>query len=315
MGAGVELVVVDDDLRAIPVTDAQLRRWRVIAWSGAGFILVLAVLLAFTVPRAAAFSTVVQENLVLKERIEAIDGRMSEVERLMLRLRLYDAQMRSLAEPDGDHGPLDPEDFANAGLPGRIEGGFPVELGAGEALTVLHPSDLRPAESWAESVAARVDTFLALFERHEPDLNKLMIELEDLRALEQALPTRWPADGTLTSGFGWRRNPIGLRGFRFHSGIDIAGPRGTAIYAPATGKVARAFFNSGYGNMIELDHGYGITTVYAHCTRMYVAEGEFVQRGDLIGTIGTTGRSTGPHLHFELRLDGHPVDPLDYLPR
>ncbi len=178
----------------------------------------------------------------------------------------------------------------------------------------LLPDDLRPAEAWAVAVQSRADTFLDLFEMVEPDLNALMTDLESLRALDEALPEIWPAQGSFTSGYGWRRSPID-RSLTFHSGIDVANKRGTRIVAAAPGVVVTAGDNAGYGRMVEIDHGFGITTVYAHCTSLRVREGERVEQGDYIATMGSTGRATGPHLHFEVRIDGHAMNPLDYLPR
>jgi murein DD-endopeptidase MepM/ murein hydrolase activator NlpD len=124
----------------------------------------------------------------------------------------------------------------------------------------------------------------------------------------------WPSDAVLTSGFGWRRNPLGRR-FRFHSGIDLGGRRGDPIYAAAQGQVIKAQWSGGYGRYIEIDHGFGIVTLYAHNHRLLVEEGDVVRQGQKIALMGSTGRSTGPHLHFEVHLDGSAVDPMDYLRR
>jgi murein DD-endopeptidase MepM/ murein hydrolase activator NlpD len=172
---------------------------------------------------------------------------------------------------------------------------------------------LRPAEAWANSVAARAQAFVTQFESAEPDLTRLAGNLEELRALQAALPSRWPASGDITSSFGWRHNPMGGRGWDHHSGVDVSNKTGTPIYAPAAGKIVRASYNAGYGRMIEIDHGFGITTIYGHCHRFRTREGVLVQQGDLIGLMGSTGRSTGPHLHYEVRIDGHAVDPVDYI--
>ena len=173
---------------------------------------------------------------------------------------------------------------------------------------------VRPAPVWAEGVEARADTFLRTFADAEPTLNRFVGELEELEALERALPSYWPARGFFSSGFGWRRNPLGQR-WRFHSGIDLAGDRGDPIYAAAQGKVVAATYSGGYGRHLLIDHGFGIITLYAHCRKLLVAEGDHVRRGEKIALMGNTGRSTGPHLHFEVHLDGTPVNPMDYLRR
>jgi len=128
------------------------------------------------------------------------------------------------------------------------------------------------------------------------------------------LPTMWAHLGKINNEFGYRRNPFGGRGYEFHSGMDIDGDRGDVIAVPANGTVTKAGWEGGYGNMIEIDHGNGLTTRYGHLSRIGVQPGDTVQRGQLIGLIGSTGRSTGPHLHYELRLNDKPINPRRFLP-
>lgn len=305
-------------------------------------LLVLCIgIIGITLPRSLAYREVFDENLAIKAELSEIDDRLAELDRLLLRLRVYDAEVRSIGEPSGDHGPLPPGTVPEEGLDfdapvvdgieeyEQLEGG-PMDGEAMDGPAEELPNDvmivgadgsgptmdgmLQPAEDWAASVSARLDTIVGRLATAEPDLTTAVGELESLRAIERALPGVWPAAGTLTSGFGWRRSPF-TRRWKFHAGLDVANDRGTPIIAPADGRVVKAEYNSGYGRMVELDHGFGIHTIYAHCQALNVREGEYVQRGDLLGTIGSTGQSTGPHLHFEVRLEGHAVDPLDYLPR
>ncbi len=123
----------------------------------------------------------------------------------------------------------------------------------------------------------------------------------------------WPLRGRITSGYGYRTHPI-FRVRRMHTGIDIAAPTGTPIRAPAGGTVVHASRWGGYGNCVIIDHGSNMATLYGHCSRFAVSEGQHVNRGDTIAYVGSTGLSTGPHLHFEVRRDGRPVDPTQYLP-
>ncbi|MFY9781210.1 MAG: peptidoglycan DD-metalloendopeptidase family protein [Candidatus Baltobacteraceae bacterium] len=118
----------------------------------------------------------------------------------------------------------------------------------------------------------------------------------------------WPVSGPITSPFGMRADPLG-RGFHMHEGIDIAAPTGTTIAAAAGGRVIFAGWYGGYGNAIVIDHGGHTSTLYGHCSQIFVAEGQDVQRGQPIGAVGSTGNSTGPHVHFEVRVNGVPVDP------
>lgn len=121
-----------------------------------------------------------------------------------------------------------------------------------------------------------------------------------------------PVNGHLASGYGWRVHPVS-GGRRLHTGADLAAPSGTPILAAESGVVTSARWRGGYGNTVTIDHGGGLATLYAHQSRMFVAAGARVRRGQVIGAVGCTGTCTGPHLHLEVRRAGQPVDPLPYL--
>lgn len=125
-------------------------------------------------------------------------------------------------------------------------------------------------------------------------------------------PTLWPVDGRITDGFGDRIDPFNGEG-AFHRGVDISSPYGTKVIAPADGVVRFAEFMNGYGRAIVLDHGQGITTLYGHLSGFGVTPGQVVHRGDTLGYVGISGRSTGPHLHYEVRIFNTPVNPSRYL--
>jgi murein DD-endopeptidase MepM/ murein hydrolase activator NlpD len=156
----------------------------------------------------------------------------------------------------------------------------------------------------------------------EPDAmsyraNEVLATLDELnlhRIAAEQLPFSMPVRSNfrLTSGFGYRRDPIN-GGRRLHAGTDFAGPRGTPIHAGGDGTVIFAGRQSGYGLMVEIQHPFGITTRYAHMSRLRVSEGERVSRGDRIGDMGNTGRSTGTHLHYEVRRSGDPVNPMTFI--
>ena len=129
------------------------------------------------------------------------------------------------------------------------------------------------------------------------------------------LPTMWAHLGKINNEFGFRRNPFGGRAYEFHPGMDIDGERGDVVTAPANGTVIKAGWTGGYGNMVEIDHGNGLTTRYGHLSKIEVEVGDTIERGQLLGNIGSTGRSTGPHLHFELRLNDKSINPRHFLPQ
>jgi len=122
----------------------------------------------------------------------------------------------------------------------------------------------------------------------------------------------WPVVGRINSRFGWRRDPFSGRR-DFHTGLDIKGPTGRAIVASKAGAVSYAGWMSGYGRTVVVDHGGGYTTLYAHCSRLLVRSGSRVKQGQTIAAVGSTGRSTGSHLHFEVRVNGRPINPLRVL--
>jgi murein DD-endopeptidase MepM/ murein hydrolase activator NlpD len=139
---------------------------------------------------------------------------------------------------------------------------------------------------------------------------------ESLTATFQRLastPSVMPTQGWLTSNFSSHRFHPLLGYARPHLGIDVRAPRGTAIEAPAAGTVISAKWEGGYGWAVEIDHGYGIVTRYAHTSKMLVKVGDHVQRGDVIALVGQTGLAEGPHLHYEVRVNGKPVDPLKFV--
>lgn len=127
-----------------------------------------------------------------------------------------------------------------------------------------------------------------------------------------AAPTLWPVEGRITSSFGERIDPFNGEG-AFHSGVDISSPFGHAIIAPADGVVTFADFMSGYGRLVMVDHGHGISTRYGHMSAFAVAVGQTIHRGDVIGYVGASGRVTSPHLHYEVRINNTPVNPYKYL--
>jgi len=142
---------------------------------------------------------------------------------------------------------------------------------------------------------------------------------ENMKAYESVLrergytPSVWPVVGRLDSGFGGRRNPFGGSSFEFHSGQDIHAAYGDPVVAGASGKVTFVGTQNGYGQLIVIDHGGGLTTRYGHLSHIDVTQGQTIERAQFIGRVGSSGRSTGPHLHYEIRINDEPVDPLQYL--
>jgi len=150
----------------------------------------------------------------------------------------------------------------------------------------------------------------------DPNFKQMFMSWKRLDRVEQgaiAIPSQMPVSGTnFTSGFGVRSDPFQARA-AMHPGVDLAGPVGTRIYATADGVVGRSQWVRGYGNLVEIDHGHGIQTRYGHLSKSLVTAGQRIRRGDLIALMGSTGRSTGSHLHYEVRLEGKPVNPTAFM--
>ncbi|NND85281.1 MAG: peptidoglycan DD-metalloendopeptidase family protein [Acidimicrobiia bacterium] len=192
----------------------------------------------------------------------------------------------------------------------------------------LADTERRLVEQAVSSATEEAAAFTALLEQVKSDIGQLEGEINSLEADSKRLEREIialqtypgerpsalinPVDGILTSAFGYRTHPIsGVR--KLHTGVDYGAGSGTPIYAANRGRVIYSGWYGGYGNTIIIDHGGGLTTLYAHQSRLRVSSGQEVALGDRIGDVGTTGYSTGPHLHFETRENGIPVDPRKYL--
>ncbi len=152
----------------------------------------------------------------------------------------------------------------------------------------------------------------AILKEKEEALAYIEKEINRRKSILAVTPSRWPSFGIITSGYGWRIHPI-FRRRHFHEGIDIVSFWGTPVYATADGFVIYTGWKSGYGKTIEISHGRGISTFYAHLSSIKVNSGTYVKKGQLIGLVGSTGTSIGPHLHYEVRRNGVAVNPTPYL--
>lgn len=167
-------------------------------------------------------------------------------------------------------------------------------------------------QDFEEKLSFKLDELYEFASNLELRVNEVYEANEDSLSFWASSPTLWPVKGWLTSGFGYRYSPFG-GGVRMHKGIDIAAPYGSEVRAPSDGVVVFAGRKGGYGQAIILDHGYGIQTLFGHNSQIFVHEGDVIQRGQKISAVGSTGASTGPHLHYEIHVDGIPTDPMNYI--
>lgn len=164
----------------------------------------------------------------------------------------------------------------------------------------------------AMSVTADVDALLRLSKFERERYQEVYDLLQEKRDLLDHTPSIMPTRGYFSSGYGWRNDPFtGQK--HFHQGLDIAGRRGTSVHATAEGKIVSIRVNGGLGKMITIDHGYGIKTRYGHLDKYRVKVGQRVHRGDIIGEMGNTGYSTGPHLHYEILKNGKHLNPYKFI--
>jgi murein DD-endopeptidase MepM/ murein hydrolase activator NlpD len=163
-------------------------------------------------------------------------------------------------------------------------------------------------------VPANLDPKAGPFEASVVRLQPRIASVERLRTVVTALPVRRPMgpEAEQSSPFGHRLDPF-TRGLAMHTGLDFRAEHGTPVRTAGSGRVVMAEYNGGYGNMVEIDHGHGLTTRYAHLSHIAVSEGQQVASGTVVGRVGSTGRSTGPHLHYETRIDGDAVDPQRFI--
>lgn len=224
-----------------------------------------------------------QQTMSLAEKITAFSHDLERIQRFDFKLRL----MMNMEKEPAEVG-QSARDFSRTYLP-------------------LHRQEL--AVRKMQDFLDRLGDAARLEEVRQQDLLRA---LRDNKGIAASMPSIWPINGFITSSFGGRKSPFG-GGNQFHKGLDISGRPGTPIIAPGEGTVTLAAPDGAYGNSVEIDHGGGIVTKYAHMQRSIVKPGQWIRKGEVLGYVGMTGRATGPHLHYEVRLNGVPVNPMRYI--
>ncbi|APG43340.1 M23 family metallopeptidase [Syntrophotalea acetylenica] len=225
------------------------------------------------------------EKSVYRQKLRSMAGQLQSLRKEMVVLASNDTKVRLMTKL------AKPVEGVPAGIGGPVESDPGLEL---------------------SGVQRQIDEIRRSIDLRRASLEELQGALNDQRSLFAARPAGKPVKGWITSGFGLRRSPFG-GGRRMHCGLDIAARIGTPITAPADGVIKRVATAPDYGKMVVIDHGYGYQTVYGHTSKVFVKAGQRVRRGDIIAAVGNTGRSTGPHLHYEVHLNGMPVNPQKFL--
>ena len=225
-----------------------------------------------------------------RRQIVNLAGRITGVSQDLQRVQRFDSKLRMMMNMEKDPAEVGgaPGDFSRAYLP-------------------LHRQEL--AARKMQDFLSHLSESVRLEEVRQQDLLRALRENRDALA---SMPSIWPVVGFISSSFGGRSSPFGGGG-QFHKGLDISNRMGTPVLAAAQGAVFLAARDGAYGNSVEINHGGGIVTKYGHMQRWAVQPGQWVKRGEIIGYIGMSGRTTGPHLHYEVRLNGVPVNPMRYI--
>lgn len=237
-----------------------------------------------------------QQTEIQKSQIHFFSSKLEELEKQLSKLKDFDRKVRILANLDRG---METVPFMGMGGPS--------------------PSDLRERLKANQDEKGLVQQMRVDVERLQSEATSREISLSELEKVLQTkqellahTPSIWPSQGWVTSDFGFRTNPFtGLT--QMHEGIDISNQLGTPVVAPANGFVSDIGNDWVHGKFVILSHGFGMTTRYSHLNKVLVKPGQRVKRGEKIAEIGTTGKTTGPHLHYEVRLNGIPVNPMRYI--
>jgi len=240
--------------------------------------------------------TLRKETKAQKIQIQSFAASITDLKNQMVRLNDLDSKIRVIT----DIGPPSQADQL-MGLGGPEEPGTdPVGLEAR-----VQPGDLLKMDD-------DINRLKSAASAQELSFEELSEAIKDKRSLWASTPSIWPVHGWLTSGFGNRISPF-TGNVTMHNGIDLASRRDTPVHATASGVISYEGFDSGLGKVVKVNHGYGMQTIYGHLAKTNVTIGEKVKRGDVIGFVGNTGLSTGPHLHYEVYVNNVPVNPLRYI--
>lgn len=293
-------------LIVVPDRHAEVRRfhlkkvWLVQAAAAAGLLalvgLILAVHYMAVVADAAENPALRDENLKLKSELAVIREQLGHVAQTLDRVERFDQKLRAitlLSDPQRNlaMGPTEQQPLTASG-----ENAF------------VRSKDA----DGSQVLAGKLEKLGAEASRQEQSLQELQAYFQDQKSLLASVPSVWPARGWVTSDFGSRLDPYTSERV-MHAGLDIAGPHGKEVVAPSDGTVVFAGLEGGYGNVLVIDHGYGIKTRFGHLSAIKVKAGERVKRGDIIAAMGNTGRSTGPHLHYEVRVNGIAQNPRKFI--
>lgn len=270
------------------------------------------------------------ENSMLKKQFQVAEEKLSGLEASLERIQNFTKKLNLITNIEDDERALKLAMNPGSRTGGSVKEGEPTpavsrmpssEFMIRDPQPIERPlSDEKNGELGAiheasrdyASLSVRIDRALAKSQLREQGVLQLWDSLSERQSLLLATPSIKPARGFYTSRFGYRVDPFTNKPL-MHAGIDIAAPAGTPVFAPADGVVSYVGFESGYGKLVSIDHGYGVITRFGHNSRIFVEQGQKVHRWDVISAVGSTGRSTGAHCHYEVRIHGIAIDPVNYI--
>jgi murein DD-endopeptidase MepM/ murein hydrolase activator NlpD len=237
-----------------------------------------------------------KENKEQKAQLASLANKIDKINSKMVELKQFDNKLKVMVnlEPGEDNTP-----FLGVGGsdPSLMNAEYSIEKAHQKLVRLMHQS------------LDNLDTEIAVQTQEKSELYNF---LDGRKSMFACTPSIWPARGWVSSKFGYRISPF-TNEKEFHNGLDVSAKTGSPIIAPADGIISGIEKTYGYGNLLTVNHGYGLKTRYGHLSQILVKKGQTVKRGDTIAYMGNTGRSTGPHLHYELFLEGVPVDPSRYI--
>lgn len=306
------------------------------AWMKALSFIAAVVLIIFAAGMVDYFGLLLQamenkrlkaENAQLIKQFQVVEGKVSALENSLERVKTFTTKLKLITNVEADDR-ITKLSMGPKPAPGQaVEEFEPMDQRAsGETFAQQDQifSNKKPLNEPAGDVAVektdkdyaslvvRIDKAVKETQLKEQSVIDLWESLSERQSLLNATPNIKPARGWLTSRFGYRVSPFSGKS-ALHAGLDIAAAPGSPVYAPADGVVVFASYDESYGKLVTVDHGYGVITRFGHLSQIYVQAGQKVNKWDVLAAVGNTGRSTGPHLHYEVRINGTPVDPANFI--
>ncbi|HTB21771.1 MAG TPA: M23 family metallopeptidase [bacterium] len=284
----------------IPGHGRSLYQWRLTVWFLALFGAVLLALLGwagYIVARDATQRTDLARASEMRQANLQVAMDLAQGRDALLRIAALESRLRRMVNYKSE----------KALLKSGVVGG-PTE----EDVQRLSQT-LEQAPEQAESdTRASVTALMQSAQEREQSVEQVLDYVQGLHTVMDSKPTAWPVHGWISSPFGKRVDPVSGRA-GFHTGVDIANDSGTPVHCTADGKVSFAGWEGGYGKLVIVNHGHGFSTYYGHLSEIKTSAGARVHRGDVVGLMGATGNTTGPHVHYEIRVYGEPVNPVKYM--